>query len=292
MSGEPPDRSLSERRIFLAGAGGGLFWFVFGGQPGARAQARFDRPEGNAIGRVARILDGDGLVLDDGRELRLAGIEAARPPRRDARQASQAVQSGQTARARRWPLAEAATRALSHLAQDAPLYTQGSVVTDRHGRLLAQVRRDDGLWLQGRLLEDGHARVRTRPDQTDLATDMLALESAARQARRGIWASRVYAPRPALPAALARDIGSFQIIEGRVLAVGLVDGGAYLNFGPDWRSDVAVRIERATMRRFLKAGMNPKDLEGQDVRVRGWIDERNGPLITATHPEQVERLGG
>jgi hypothetical protein len=34
--------------------------------------------------------------------------------------------------------------------------------------------------------------------------------------------------------------------------------------------------------------MQPKTLEHRRVRVRGWIDERNGPRIEATRTEQIE----
>jgi hypothetical protein len=39
---------------------------------------------------------------------------------------------------------------------------------------------------------------------------------------------------------------------------------------------------------FSGAGLPPKRLENRVVRVRGWIDERSGPRIEATHPEQIE----
>jgi hypothetical protein len=29
-------------------------------------------------------------------------------------------------------------------------------------------------------------------------------------------------------------------------------------------------------------------LEHRDVRVRGWVEVRNGPRIEASHPEQIE----
>jgi micrococcal nuclease len=39
---------------------------------------------------------------------------------------------------------------------------------------------------------------------------------------------------------------------------------------------------------FAGAGLQPKSLERRRVRVRGWIEERNGPRIEASHPEQIE----
>ena len=39
---------------------------------------------------------------------------------------------------------------------------------------------------------------------------------------------------------------------------------------------------------FSSAGLAPKALESRRVRVRGWVEERNGPRIEATSPEQIE----
>ncbi|WP_451988810.1 thermonuclease family protein [Azospirillum argentinense] len=229
--------------------------------------------------RAAAATDGATLLLEDGRSLRLAGIEPAAPP--------MAAEPGD-----HWPLAEAARRALAELAVGQSLTVRGEARTDRHGRLLAQLERGDGLWLQGALLARGLARVHTRPDARALAREMLAAEAAARDAGRGVWRTRAYAVRPADPDALRRDRDSFQIVEGRVLRVSKAGGDAYLDFGEDWRTDVTVHIGRAALHEFVAAGIDPLSYEGRTVRVRGWVGLRAGPLIEATHPEQIERLDG
>ena len=227
--------------------------------------------------RVIAVIDGDTLELEDGRRVRLAGIEAAKPPPNAEAE-------------RRWPLAEAATAALRDLALNRKLTVRGETTTDRHGRLVAHLVRDDGLWLQGELLARGHARVHTQPDARSQAREMLAAEAAARAAERSIWRTRVYAVRPADPEVLRRDRDSFQIIEGRVLRVSKSSSDAYLDFGTDWRTDVTVHIGRSVLRDFAKAGIDPLSYEGRVVRVRGWVSVRNGPMIEATHREQIERL--
>lgn len=235
--------------------------------------------------RVAAVVDGDTLELDGGRCLRLAGIEAAKPPRG-------AFPEGDRHRGRRWPLADAATAALAELALGRVVTPRGDPATDRHGCLMAHLLRDDGLWLQAEMLARGHARVHTRPDARAFAAEMLATEDGARGAGRGLWRTRVYAVRGADPDALARDRDSFQIVEGRVLRVSKTGGEAYLDFGEDWRTDVTVHIPRAVMRDVARAGIDPLSYEGRRVRVRGWIGLRSGPMIEITHPEQIERLEG
>ena len=41
---------------------------------------------------------------------------------------------------------------------------------------------------------------------------------------------------------------------------------------------------------FDKASLDPAAWTGRRVRVRGWLTKRNGPMIRATHPEQIELL--
>ncbi|CAO3448992.1 hypothetical protein [Azospirillum largimobile] len=230
--------------------------------------------------RVTAVLDGDTLELEDGRRVRLAGIEAAKPPRH-----------ANPTDGRVWPLAEAATRALSELALGRRVALHGPAPIDRHGRLLAHLVREDGLWLQSALVVRGLARVHTRPDARAYAAELLAGEDAARTAGRGLWRSRVYAVRDAAdPDDLARDRDGFQLVEGVVLAISKSGGEAWLDFGTDWRSDVTVHIGRAAMREVTRAGIDPLSFEGRRVRVRGWITLRNGPMIEITHPEQIEKL--
>ncbi|PWC74570.1 thermonuclease family protein [Azospirillum sp. TSH64] len=230
--------------------------------------------------RVTAVLDGDTLELEDGRRVRLAGIDAAKPPR-----------NANPADGRVWPLAEAATAALADLSLGHRVRLHGPAPTDRHGRLLAHLVREDGLWLQSALLVRGLARVHTRPDARAYAAELLAGEEAARNAGRGLWRSRVYAVRDAADAdGLSRDRDSFQLVEGLVLAVSKGGGESWLDFGTDWRSDVTVHIGRAAMREVTRAGIDPLSYEGRRVRVRGWITLRNGPMIEITHPDQIERL--
>ena len=73
-------------------------------------------------------------------------------------------------------------------------------------------------------------------------------------------------------------------------AAAVVRGRGYLNFGDDWREDFTVSIGPRDRRRFETAGIDIEDYEGRLVRVRGWVDSFNGPMIEATHPEQIEVL--
>lgn len=229
---------------------------------------------------VAEIVDGDTVVLDrsiDGaRQVRLVGIQAPKLP------------LGRKG-FRKWPLADASKALLKKLVLGKTVTLgYGGAPMDRHGRLLAHLQRDDGLWVQGEILSRGLARVYSFPDNRALVADMLAREGHARAAKKGIWGLRYYAVRR--PETLKRDIGTFQLIEGRVLDAARVKGTVYLNFGADWRTDFTVAIPSKPGRLFKKLGIDPQSFGGRPVRVRGWLKRRNGPMIEASHPEQIELL--
>jgi hypothetical protein len=65
----------------------------------------------------------------------------------------------------------------------------------------------------------------------------------------------------------------------------------YLDFGPDWRRDFTVSIAKRDRAAFRAAGIDPAGLLDASVRVRGWVRVHNGPMIEATHPEQIELIG-
>ena len=56
------------------------------------------------------------------------------------------------------------------------------------------------------------------------------------------------------------------------------------------RSDLTISIDRKDAPAFTAASLDLKRLGGKRVRMRGWIEWRNGPMIAGTHPEQIELL--
>ncbi len=230
---------------------------------------------------AAAAMDGDtfGLVdpMDGATAVNLVGIQA--PQISGGRQGAES-----------WPLAERSRDTLSDLVQDRDVVLRFTGPrADRHGRLLAHVYLDDGTWVQGEMLQRGLARVFSLSDNRALAAEMLALESDARNQKRGIWSNPFYAVRT--PVDAERHIGSFQIVEGRVVNAVRVNRYVYLNFGDDWRTDFTVSVRVKNLRRFEDAGLKLLELTGRDIRVRGWLKEYSGAMIDATHPEQIEVLG-
>jgi hypothetical protein len=87
------------------------------------------------------------------------------------------------------------------------------------------------------------------------------------------------------------DLGRFVLVDGTIRAVAVFSDKAYLNFGADYRTDFTALIEGSDLALFQAEGYDLKGLRGRAVRVRGWLQRLNGPMIAVSHPEQIEKLG-
>jgi endonuclease YncB( thermonuclease family) len=212
---------------------------------------------------VARARDGRTLLLTDGRELRLAAIEA-----------------GEASRATLDALAAGKALRLEKLGPE----------TDRYGRVVAiAYTGDDRESLQQAMLAQGQARVAARVGDEACAELLLKAERAARAASLGLWADPNFAPLPTHDVARITAVrGHFALIEGKVLSVRESSGTIYVNFGRRWTEAFAVTIPKRHRRDFAAAGIDPKELEGRRIRVRGWVEQRRGPMMEALAPEQIE----
>jgi len=231
---------------------------------------------------VAAVVDGETLKLSDGRSVRLIGAKAPMPPlgwRGDDP----------------WPFVAEAKAALESLAAGKLVELRfGGRRSDRHGHLLAQafvVEDGERLWLQEAMVAKGLARVYSFADSAACVTELLAHERKARVKRLGIWGISSYRILGATDLKrLGRLIHTYQLVEGTIVAVGEGAGRLYLNFAEDWRTDFTVSIARKDLPAFSAAGIDLESLAGKRIRVRGTLAWRNGPVIEASHPEQIELL--
>jgi Staphylococcal nuclease homologue len=184
---------------------------------------------------------------------------------------------------------------LSQLASGAEVELRyGGTRVDRHGHALAQVfvvKGNERAWLQGELAARGLARVYSFPDNHACTKELLAREAEARAERLGVWGVSAYRVLAASDLErLGRLTRTYQLVEGVVAAVADTRARFYLNFDKDWRRDFTIAVERKDDAALKAAGIDLKALAGRRVRVRGWIEWRNGPTIRLTHAEQIEVL--
>ncbi|MGB6317598.1 MAG: thermonuclease family protein [Litorimonas sp.] len=228
-------------------------------------------------GGVSAVTSGHTLTLEDGLNVRLAGITApsrSEPWGREAREGLSALLRGRTVQ-------------LSY----------GGDPRDRYDRALAQLHTlttegTPDLWIQEDLVRLGLARVYTWPKELIDHVRLYKAEGEARRAGRGLWGHPAYAVRGPEPNALAQHVDSLQLVEGIVTSTADIRGRAYLNFGADYRTDFTVAVARKHRKRFKGSEPvgDPVLLEGARIRVRGWVELINGPMIWASHPARIEVL--
>ena len=221
-------------------------------------------------GRVAAVIDARTFRLEDGREVRLAGIEPASFEKPKGAAELSAILIGR----------EVILRA----EDDAP---------DRYGRQTAFVfLATSESPVQALLLSRGEALVSAAVTDKECAAVLTSAETIGRQARHGAWADPAAIKNAESPGDILAEIGRFTVVEGKVLSVRQAGATTYLNFGRHWTRDFAVTIPRRALPAFEAGGILVKSLENRRIRVRGWVEARGGPRIEALRAGQMEVVGG
>ena len=247
-----------------------LVLMLFAAVTPARAAGCSFEPQGE--GRVAAVIDARTFRMQDGREVRLAGIEPVTSATTNANRISALA-------------AIIAGREVSLRGQDD--------TPDRYGRQPAFVYLASAdTSVQSQLLAQGDALVAATVTDQDCAASLTASETEARQAKRGTWADPAAIKNAESPGDILAGIGRFTIVEGRVLSVRQAGATSYLNFGRNWTRDFAATISRRMLAAFEAAGIGLKSLENRRIRVRGWVEMRGGPRIEVLRVGQIELVGG
>jgi len=217
---------------------------------------------------VKHVIDGDTVVLADGRSLRLIGVNAPELGHRGAKDD---------------PLAAAAEAELARLLRPGALrLVAGREAFDRHGRSLGDLFLADGTLAAESLVRAGLGFAAVVPPNDAHIDCLLAAERTARSARRGIWADPSFwtfeAARP--PERLA---GKFRRATGKISARSERRGGLALDL------DGAVELWVPADHRKALAQVLARAEVGASLTVRGWWGSYRGrPSLRLTHPGQVE----
>ena len=263
------DRAISAklRGAWRAAMALGATVLLAGAAGGASASPCAFEPQGE--GHISDIIDARSFRLQDGREVRLAGIE---PVLREGA-------SGQ-ALAKILGSRDVSLRG----ADDAP---------DRYGRQDAFVYLGSSeSSVQEELLDQGEALVSATVIDRECASALLSAEAAARRSKRGIWADPAVIKNTESPGDILTGIGRFTLVEGKVLSVRQAGTTTYLNFGRNWTRDFAATIPKRALAVFEAAGILPKSFENRRIRVRGFVEAHGGPRIDVLRVGQIELLGG
>ncbi|MGK2913671.1 MAG: thermonuclease family protein [Porticoccaceae bacterium] len=225
-----------------------LLFFVLGA-PIDAAETNCGNSAAGETAVVTQIFDGDTLRLDDGRHIRVLGIntpELGHGSGPDEPYARAALD---------------ATRAFLGATSSGTTSTVALVFDrqreDRYHRQLAHVYRDDGANLESHLLAKGLAFAIAIPPNLSLAPCLSALAQQARQAKVGLW-------RSAPVDAGALRAGGYQRVRGRVV---------HVNFAKAWwvelEGGIAAVIypeHQPYFSREVVAGWT-----GQVLELQGWV---------------------
>lgn len=130
-------------------------------------------PEGTQKSMVARVIDGDTIELEDGRKVRLIGVDTPETvhPQKEVeyygKEASDFTKS---------------------MLEGKEVYLEYDVqLTDRYGRTLAYVWLEGGTFFNELLLLEGYAQVVTFPPNVKYVERFLEAQKKAREAGKGLW---------------------------------------------------------------------------------------------------------
>lgn len=135
---------------------------------------------------VARVVDGDTLLLENNERVRLIGIDTpemheSNKLNRDALRSGQSAESIQQLGRKSYEFTKKIVEGKRvRLEFDVERY-------DKYKRTLAYVYLEDGTFVNAKIIEEGYASVMTFPPNVKYADLFLKLYRQARQDQRGLW---------------------------------------------------------------------------------------------------------
>lgn len=200
--------------------------------------------------RVSYIFDGDTVKLDDGRRIRLLGINTP--------------EMGPDGHADE-PFAVAARQALLRLTERSELLlVVGAKPEDHYGRVLGHLLRADGSLLSAELLRQGLGYWISVSPNIRAAGCLAAAEQVARQSGLGVWrGDAVRQARQLQPG----DQG-FMLLEGRVTGIQTSRKAHWLTLD----NRLVVQMSKALATQLKPLAVSA--LRDRHIAVRGWVIDR------------------
>lgn len=257
------NRALSCLRGLIAG----WLWVCLSISP-ALAASRCAADHIDEHVQVAYAHDGDTVRLQDGRSLRLIGIDTPELGR-----------DGEPDQ----PYAVAARDALRALLGQRPELDLRFDETrhDSHGRLLAHVFLAGGTSVSAWLLERGYATLLIVPPNDWNAPCYQSAERYAHASRLGIWDLPAY--QPISSARLNQSAQGYRLIKGRVVHIGESAHSIWL----DLEGKVTARIDRDDLKYFTAVPLYK--LLHKEVIIRGWVHHyRDEAQLRLRYPADLE----
>jgi micrococcal nuclease len=217
---------------------------------------------------VKIVYDGDTVELEDGRKVRLLGINTPEIQHKD----KMAEAGGEDAKA--W---------LINKLQHTRVRLEFDVEKiDKYGRTLAYLFSEKKEHINLSLVKAGLATISIYPPNLLYVNELIAAENKAEQERLGIWQRPEYA---AIPVSNLTDAGhqGWSRLVGKVITIRNTSKSIYLVFS----SQFEARIER----QWLSLFPDVNDYLGQTVEVRGWLSKNKKQFsLLIRHPSAIRQI--
>ena len=136
--------------------------------------------------KVARVIDGDTIVLDNGTQIRFIGVDTL--PIREGKELNRAVKRTGKDKDLIKKMGREVREFIMKLCKDKQVRLEYDIKrTDRYDRTLAYVYLKDGTFVNAWLVENGYARVSTYPPNVKYQERFIELERKARETKMGLW---------------------------------------------------------------------------------------------------------
>jgi endonuclease YncB( thermonuclease family) len=250
--------------------------------------------EKGETGRVVRAYNGDTLELDSGLRIFLAEIDAPQGENAYAAQSQGELEA--LALHRDVQLAYGGTRRWIGRPREGEEAPREAAIAH------VFVKSEGGrwFWLQHELVSRGAAYVRPRRDNHARTEQLLALETQARAAERGLWGRREYRPLNARTAArLATEANAnclrgdapYRVLEARVREARVFERRAALEVEGTAEGDPPFTLVVFGENFGAWDGAPLASLTGARVRARGPLGVyRDAPQLCLDHASQLEVL--
>jgi hypothetical protein len=152
----------------------------------------------------------------------------------------------------------------------------------------------DGLWpsIAHALIGRGLAQVGARRDDPACRAQLSLRARAAPTRTLGLAGEPDYAIMNGETGALPEPVAHLPVVAGKVTSVRGSGGMTYTDFGGRRSQAPTVTILKRRECSLAAAGLRADRLANLGLPVRGYVEERSGPRIEATRPEEIEIAEG
>lgn len=236
--------------------------------PAEQQAKKLDIKPGYDFFGVKTVYDGDTIVLEDGRKIRLLGINTPEVQHHDK------VADAGGDDAKRW---------LQNKLQNSRVRLELSTEkNDKYGRILAHLFTDKKDHINLQLVAAGLAAVSIYPQNLLYVPELVQAEDQAEKAGLGIWGQSQYQPIAVADLTEAGHPGWTRIV-GKVTNVQTSRKSVYMEFSGT--SHFQARIEK----QWLPLYPDVNGYKGKTVEVRGWLNKNQGKLsMLIRHPSAIK----